>query len=422
MPWYKTGTVSVVLNSNAVTGVGTSFIANCRVGDAFRGPDGRWYEVTNAPSNTSLSIDPPYLGATVSGGSYALAPMQGYVKDSADALRALVNTYGAQLAALGTTGNYDILPVNKGGTGGTDQATARAGLGLGTTGNYDVLPVIKGGTGGTTQAAAQSGLGLVPQQNTGDVTAGRLLTPGAFGWGGTGVSIAEASLNSTRQTQLNIVSAAGLGILPANINSYVFHWNNPSNGYAYQTCRAVTGGPEYTRYQVAGTWSAWDFRAKAGANSDITSLTGLTTPLSVAFGGTGNNAGIAQRIAPGAMVGTVSQSSGVPTGAIIERGSNANGEYVKFADGTMLASFTDVVTMNIDIGYASIFYRAAAWTFPLQFAASPTVSLQANRTSGVFATGGGASSVSAATLYIIDFVSVSGASVTRKWFAMGRWF
>lgn len=39
---------------------------------------------------------------------------------------------------------------------------------------------------------------------------------------------------------------------------------------------------------------------------------------------------------PGNLLGTVSQSGGVPTGAVIERGSNANGEYVKFADGTMI--------------------------------------------------------------------------------------
>jgi hypothetical protein len=32
---------------------------------------------------------------------------------------------------------------------------------------------------------------------------------------------------------------------------------------------------------------------------------------------------------------TVSQSGGVPTGGIIERGSNANGEFVKYADGTV---------------------------------------------------------------------------------------
>lgn len=117
MPWYKSGTVSVTQNSNAVMGTGTAFLANCRVGDAFRGPDGAWYEVINIASDTAMAIAPNYQGATNAAGVYAIAPMQGYVKDSADALRALVNTYGPQLAALGTTGNYEILPIEKGGTG-----------------------------------------------------------------------------------------------------------------------------------------------------------------------------------------------------------------------------------------------------------------------------------------------------------------
>lgn len=124
MPWYKSGTVSVTQNSNAVIGTGTAFIANSRVGDAFRGPDGGWYEVTNIASDTALSISPKYQGVTNAAGVYALAPMQGYVKDSADALRALVNTYGTKLAALGTTGNYDVLPASKGGTGLTGVGTA----------------------------------------------------------------------------------------------------------------------------------------------------------------------------------------------------------------------------------------------------------------------------------------------------------
>lgn len=36
------------------------------------------------------------------------------------------------------------------------------------------------------------------------------------------------------------------------------------------------------------------------------------------------------------ILGTVSQSNGIPTGAIIERGENANGEYAKYADGTLI--------------------------------------------------------------------------------------
>ena len=148
MPWYKSGTVSVTQNSNAVIGTGTAFIANSRVGDAFRGPDGGWYEVTNIASDTAMSISPNYQGVTNAAGIYALAPMQGYVKDSADALRAFVNLYGPKLAALGTTGNYDILPANKGGTGSTDlNALAKSGA------NSDITSI----TGLTTQLAASMG-------------------------------------------------------------------------------------------------------------------------------------------------------------------------------------------------------------------------------------------------------------------------
>lgn len=38
------------------------------------------------------------------------------------------------------------------------------------------------------------------------------------------------------------------------------------------------------------------------------------------------------------ILGAVSQSGGVPTGAVIQRGSNANGEFVRFADGTQICA------------------------------------------------------------------------------------
>lgn len=100
MTWYKAGTVAVALGSNAVLGTGTSFIANSRVGDAFRGPDGEWYEVTNIASDTALSIAPGYQGATVTAGGYSLAPMQGYVKDSADALRVATQEIASGVADM----------------------------------------------------------------------------------------------------------------------------------------------------------------------------------------------------------------------------------------------------------------------------------------------------------------------------------
>ena len=44
--------------------------------------------------------------------------------------------------------------------------------------------------------------------------------------------------------------------------------------------------------------------------------------------------------------GGVSQSSGVPTGALIERGNNANGEYVRFADGTQMCFSASTISVG----------------------------------------------------------------------------
>ena len=44
------------------------------------------------------------------------------------------------------------------------------------------------------------------------------------------------------------------------------------------------------------------------------------------------------------VVGTVSQSGGVPTGGVVESDSNANGSYVKFACGTMITRTRFTIT------------------------------------------------------------------------------
>ncbi|OHC43918.1 MAG: hypothetical protein A2092_06745 [Rhodobacteraceae bacterium GWE1_64_9] len=64
------------------------------------------------------------------------------------------------------------------------------------------------------------------------------------------------------------------------------------------------------------------------------------------------------------ILGTVAQSGGAPTGAIIERGSNANGEYVRFADGTQICTRS----MSLTTG------SGTSWTFPAAFAAAPSFS------------------------------------------------
>ena len=65
------------------------------------------------------------------------------------------------------------------------------------------------------------------------------------------------------------------------------------------------------------------------------------------------------------ILGTVSESGGVPTGAIIERGSNANGEFIKYADGTMICSVRDL-TLPINSGSLDNIMETA-WVFPVSF-------------------------------------------------------
>ena len=49
------------------------------------------------------------------------------------------------------------------------------------------------------------------------------------------------------------------------------------------------------------------------------------------------------------ILGTVSETAGVPTGAVIESGSNSDGEYTKYADGRVIATALVTVNFNGDI-------------------------------------------------------------------------
>lgn len=130
----------------------------------------------------------------------------------------------------------------------------------------------------------------------------------------------------------------------------------------------------------------------------------------------------------GNILGSVSQSGGVPTGALIERGSNANGEYVRFADSTMICTHkVDISATAISTARGSLFGTAAAltWTYPVAFTVTPSVT-------GVFARNdltlvGGVSilspTASATTYQPWLSASLSAGNVKDIYFtAVGRWF
>lgn len=122
------------------------------------------------------------------------------------------------------------------------------------------------------------------------------------------------------------------------------------------------------------------------------------------------------------ITGTVSQSAGVPTGSIIERGSNANGEYVRFADGTQIC--TRNANLVGDTNAFQPFSTAAA------FVALPSVSVSyATASSAGLSTDwftlAAASSVHSETVSSIAML-YRGASLAVNGLvyiaAKGRWF
>lgn len=112
------------------------------------------------------------------------------------------------------------------------------------------------------------------------------------------------------------------------------------------------------------------------------------------------------------VLGTVSQSSGVPTGAIIETGSNASGWYVRFADGTQLC------VGRVTTSTSSL----TTWTYPASFSSVPVLTGMLNGALDyVF---GGSVSETSTSAGIFSYVAPTGSRAGRAIgvIAIGRWF
>jgi len=112
---------------------------------------------------------------------------------------------------------------------------------------------------------------------------------------------------------------------------------------------------------------------------------------------------------PGNLLGTVSQLAGQPTGAVIERGSTVNGNYVRWADGAQICHST----VSSSAGSSS------SWTFPASFAAAAQISISAHSATAHFANHNGAT----ATQVSFDAWDTTGARVVLDCdlVADGRW-
>ncbi|MBF4211255.1 hypothetical protein EI533_26565 [Pseudomonas donghuensis] len=258
MPWYRSGTVAIAAGQNTVTGTGTAFSANSRVGDAFQGPDGRWYEVTNIASAAVLTILPAYQGATVAGGAYGLAPMQGYVKESADRLRQTIEQFGGTLALFGGATDAPTLLANIGAAarGPNNDITALSGL-------TTALSVAQGGTGGKTAAAARTGLGLGTAATatvvTGktDPTAGRVMTTGYAGVGSFNGNTPPALGNMDGLSFGGLFSFSVPGSAPAFAYGTAVVTSHPDGSFGCLACSITDSRLAYRSYNAASGFSTW---------------------------------------------------------------------------------------------------------------------------------------------------------------------
>lgn len=394
MGWYKTGTVSVASGSNAVIGTGTSFIANSRVGDAFRGPDGGWYEVTNIASDTALSISPTYQGATVATGSYSLAPMQGYVKDSADALRAATQVIAstatdmtaqvtaAQAAAASATASKDAVTVLEASAtqsknaaassaataaSAKDQSAQSASEALANKNSSKTSETNAANSAAAAQAAASSVANKASAGANSDITSlSGLTTALSIAQGGTGGKTPGAA-----QTALGLVKATASSSTAGEILQ-VGHagWNGGvailmgagtdcntvqrSGLYALNTTytngpASFSGGPIYIRVSVHDA-AAYITQEAFGITSNNRAIRHMTDGVWGPWSAEGSFAGLSGTPTDNALL---SAALAAKLGVVSKGGTTYNG-WVKYSDGT-IKQWGSVSVSNAQAGTAFSF-------------------------------------------------------------------
>ncbi|HHF1231423.1 TPA: hypothetical protein ACPJAB_006714, partial [Pseudomonas aeruginosa] len=200
----------------------------------------------------------------------------------------------------------------------------------------------------------------------------------------------------------------------------IWEYMPPRLGWRVQVANETTPSGQVKTYEYSGT--AWV--ELVGGMSDAPSDGKRYARLNNAWAGLGAGA-VAD------ILGTVSQAGGVPTGAIYEGGSNANGSYVRLADGTQICSSS---LLTFTAGSTSV---GASWAFPASFV-SPSLMFGtvvasgagADYDPGVAARNLGAVYFNASTnSAALGFLCISSASFTpgaqtrnNRAIAIGRWF
>ena len=122
------------------------------------------------------------------------------------------------------------------------------------------------------------------------------------------------------------------------------------------------------------------------------------------------------------VLGAVSQTAGVPTGALVEYGSNANGEYWRYAGGMQLCSGSFYASQPITSAEGALFASTTpeTWTFPVAFATTPRVYFTAAYY--LYSTIFDQSSTYFKVLLISPVTRSDTTHVNLSFMAFGRWY
>ncbi|WP_024312136.1 pyocin knob domain-containing protein [Sinorhizobium medicae] len=370
---YVTGTVSVTAGSAVVTGSGTAWQTALIAGGLFGldSSNGNPVPILSVDSNTQLTLAKPWRGTTAAGQGYWIVRDTAYLQQQTVNAQAL-STYiqrldNAALAALaGLDPAADKFAYFTGANSGALADIKAKGRDLlSSTGVLDALLKLGPVWGGSVRSPANSDVGLVDGDLNTITIAGVYTLSG--NWANTYAGAASVATTGT------------LVVLQRSANA-VFQYFYRDNNQVFRR-NTVNGGT---------SWTDWTI---------------VELPV----------------------VGTASNSAGFPAGAIIERGSNANGEYVRFADGTQICWGTGTInvstTLNNHFGSSSgaSVTGNALISFPATFS-------NTNYSVTVFPTFRGftvlgAYSKNGANAAVRMGVSGSTANdVPYAWSAFGRWF
>ncbi len=397
MAWYSAGTVSVTNGSKVVTGSGTAWFGALQAGWGFVGPDGRVVEIDTVDSATIVTLKRNYQGSTASGQSYGIFPTNALDSTLANRLQALIENYQGVYDAAGQ-GKFSNGTLSAPGirfeadpdTGVRRPASNTIAL---TAGGADKLSV-----------SGNTASGDVVQSSARDATAGKLLTVGAFGLGSAAVVSATGDLDDITDSGFYQTDATTGGRPPKISNGLVLHMRRTPTIHVQLAISRSVSNPGHTCTRAkdsAGNWSEW------------------RTVYDEAR-----------------VLGTVTQSNGIPTGALFQAGSGVNGEFLRFADGTQICWHAMNIGSVVDQGAGTLAnpYRTNAtnWDFPAAFLSGSTPMAMA--IAGVNNSTDGIRRSVAAHIRNMDQTRAYQVQVTRlssvsdddyaivRLLAIGRWF